>query len=59
MLDEGSRSATELKEMVTSPGGTTIAALRELERGGMRTAVFDAVEAASARAREIAAGMDT
>lgn len=59
MLDEGSRSATELKEMVTSPGGTTIAALRELERGGMRTAVFDAVEAASARAGEIAAGMDT
>lgn len=55
MLEEGSRSATELKEMVTSPGGTTIAALRELERGGLRSVVFDAVEAAARRAAALAA----
>ena len=42
-----------LREMVTSPGGTTIAGLAELERAGMRSAVMNAVRAATLRAREL------
>jgi pyrroline-5-carboxylate reductase len=46
-------SAAQLRAMVTSPGGTTAAALRELERGGLRTAVDDAVHAAKTRAEQL------
>jgi hypothetical protein len=42
-----------LREMVTSPGGTTIAGLAELERGGLRSAVMDAVRAAALRSAEL------
>jgi len=42
-----------LKEQVTSPGGTTIAALRKLEEGGLRKAVFAAAEGAFLRSREL------
>ena len=42
-----------LKDSVASPGGTTIAGLHALERGGLRAAVMDAVEAASKRATEL------
>jgi pyrroline-5-carboxylate reductase len=45
-----------LREMVTSPGGTTIAGLAQLERGGVRVAVMDAVRAATLRARELGGG---
>ena len=44
----------ELREMVTSPGGTTIAAIRELEMAGVRAAFFNAIQAAMVRARELA-----
>jgi len=42
-----------LKDAVTSPGGTTIAGLHALERGGMRAALMNAVEAATDRARQL------
>jgi len=42
-----------LKDQVASPGGTTIAGLHALERGGARAALMNAVEAASLRAAEL------
>ena len=42
-----------LKDRVASPGGTTIAGLHELERGGFRGIVMDAVVAASERSKEL------
>ncbi|MCL4109646.1 UNVERIFIED_CONTAM: hypothetical protein GTU68_061903 [Idotea baltica] len=41
------------KDAVTSPGGTTIAGLHELERGGMRGLVMSAIKAATARSKEL------
>ncbi len=52
MLETGKHPA-ELKEAVTSPGGTTIAGLAALERGGFRAALLDAVDAAIRRSREL------
>ncbi|UXA18654.1 pyrroline-5-carboxylate reductase [Mycobacterium sp. SMC-4] len=46
-------SAAELRATVTSPGGTTAAGLRELERGGLRAAVANAVEAAKTRSEQL------
>lgn len=43
----------QLKDMVTSPGGTAIAGLHTLEAGGLRTTLINAVEAATLRAREL------
>ena len=49
----GSTAAAELRVVVTSPGGTTAAGLRELERGGLRAAVASAVEAAKTRSEQL------
>jgi pyrroline-5-carboxylate reductase len=46
----------ELREMVTSPGGTTISAIRELEQAGVRAAFLNAIQAAMNRSRELARG---
>lgn len=42
-----------LKDLVTSPGGTAIAALHSLERNGLRAVLMDAVEAATERSKEL------
>ena len=55
LRDEGIHPV-ELREMVTSPGGTTIAAIRELEQAGVRAAFLNAIQAAMDRARELARG---
>jgi pyrroline-5-carboxylate reductase len=46
-------SAAQLRATVTSPGGTTAAGLRELERGGLRAAVANAVAAAKTRSEQL------
>jgi pyrroline-5-carboxylate reductase len=43
----------ELKDAVTSPAGTTIYGLHALERGGLRSALIDAVQAATLRSQEL------
>ncbi len=43
----------QLRAMVTSPGGTTIAGLHELEAAGFNGIIMDAVEAATVRSREL------
>lgn len=51
-LETGEHPA-QLKAMVTSPGGTTIAGLHELEKAGFKAAIMNAVEAATNRSREL------
>ncbi|HSS24565.1 MAG TPA: pyrroline-5-carboxylate reductase [Mycobacterium sp.] len=46
-------TAAQLRATITSPGGTTAAALRELERGGLRVAVDAAVQAAKKRSEQL------
>ena len=46
----------QLKDEVTSPGGTTIRALQVMERGGIRGIMMDAVQASAERAAELGAG---
>lgn len=58
MLDRSGESATELRAAVTSPGGTTAAAVRELESNGLRRAFFDALEAAKVRSAELGAASE-
>ncbi len=53
MVLETKDHPAELKDRVASPGGTTIAGLHALEEGRVRAALLSAVEAATARAREL------
>jgi len=46
-------TAAQLRALITSPGGTTAAGLRELERAGLRAAVADAVAAAKTRSEQL------
>ncbi|WP_189113829.1 pyrroline-5-carboxylate reductase [Pilimelia terevasa] len=55
MLRDSGEHPVTLREAVTSPAGTTIAAVAELERHGVRAALLAALEAARDRARELAA----
>jgi pyrroline-5-carboxylate reductase len=54
LLQEQALHPAQLKDMVASPAGTTIAGLRELERAGLRAALIEAVLAASTRSRALA-----
>jgi pyrroline-5-carboxylate reductase len=56
MLRETGEHPVILREAVTSPAGTTIAAIRELENHGVRAAFLDAIESARDRSRELAGG---
>jgi pyrroline-5-carboxylate reductase len=53
MMRDSGEHPVQLREAVTSPGGTTIAAVRELERHGVRAALIAAIEAAHARSVEL------
>lgn len=55
MLRDSGEHPVILREAVTSPGGTTISAIRELERHGVRAAFLAAIEAARDRSRELGA----
>jgi pyrroline-5-carboxylate reductase len=54
LLHEQDLHPGQLKDMVSSPGGTTIAGLRRLEAGGVRSALLEAVLAAAERSRQLA-----
>jgi pyrroline-5-carboxylate reductase len=53
LMDESGEHPVLLREKVTSPGGTTAAALRALDDGGVRASFLTAATAARDRAREL------
>lgn len=53
LLLESKEHPGQLKDRVTSPGGTAIAGIHTLEKGGLRTTLINAVEAATARSKEL------
>ena len=54
MVIETKMHPAQLRDMVTTPAGSTIAAIAALEHSGVRAALIDAVERATNRARELA-----
>lgn len=58
MLNESGEPAALLRQRVTSPGGTTQAALETFEAGGFRSLVEQAITAATRRGRELSAAND-
>jgi pyrroline-5-carboxylate reductase len=58
MLRDTGMHPVEIREMVTSPGGTTIAAIRHLEQAGVRAAFLNAIDAARQRSAELAKGSE-
>jgi pyrroline-5-carboxylate reductase len=58
MLRDTGKHPVEIREMVTSPGGTTIAAIRQLEQDGVRAAFLNAIDAARKRSAELAKGSE-
>ncbi len=56
LLIETGTHPGQLKDMVTSPGGTAIAGIHTLEAGGLRRTLIDAVERATQRSRELGRG---
>ena len=58
MLLETGKHPSELKDIVATPGGTTFAGLKMLEKGNFRSTIMEAVEAATVRSRELGALSD-
>ena len=58
MLTESGEDPAELRRRVTSPGGTTQAAVETFEAGGLRTLVADAIHNATERGRQLSAAND-
>ena len=58
MLTESDAAPAELRRRVTSPGGTTQAAIETFEAGGMQALVASAIHAASERGRQLSAAND-
>jgi len=59
MLLETGKHPSELKDIVATPGGTTFAGLKMLEKGNFRSTIMEAVDAATARSRELGALVDS
>ncbi|MGH7318421.1 MAG: pyrroline-5-carboxylate reductase [Candidatus Rokuibacteriota bacterium] len=59
LLIETGTHPGQLKDMVTSPGGTAIAGIHTLESGGLRRTLIDAVERATQRSRDLGRGEST
>jgi pyrroline-5-carboxylate reductase len=59
MLRDEHMHPVQLREMVTSPGGTTTRAIRVLEQSGVRAAFLNAIQAAMERSQELARGDDS
>ena len=57
LLLESKEHPGQLKDRVTSPGGTAIAGIHTLEQGGLRTTLINAVEAATRRSTELGQAM--
>ena len=53
MVLETGQHPAQLRDMVTSPGGTAITGIHVLEQNGVRAALMDAVVAATNRSREM------
>ncbi|QKT08419.1 pyrroline-5-carboxylate reductase [Gordonia sp. X0973] len=53
MLTESGMTSVDLRAAVTSPGGTTAAAIIELERGGLRSSMYSATAAAAAKSAQL------
>jgi len=53
LLTQTGRHPAQLKDQVTSPGGTTISGVHALEQGGLRSTIINAVEAATRRSKEL------
>ncbi len=54
LLREKNLHPAELKDLVTSPAGTTISAIRHLELAGLRSALIEAVVLAAQKSRQLA-----
>jgi pyrroline-5-carboxylate reductase len=59
LLSKKKMHPAELRDTVTTPAGTTIAGIYELERGSLRTSIMNAVEAATAAAEKVATKYET
>jgi len=55
LIKERNESAQDLRRKVTSPGGTTEAALKVMEKNSVKQSIIDAIEAATLRSRELKA----